>query len=137
MPLYEFQCADCGNISEHIVAGSDKTGGLTCSKCGSALWVFDDAWPELIHPFASAIDTHLPVPPERTHLMLDFKAPWVEVRADPQDKQFARYPDESIAAWHQRLGLERDVGRKSKIRVVKEVDSPSGRPPDDDDSSGA
>ena len=35
MPLYEFQCADCGHVSEHIVAGSDKTGGLTCSECGS------------------------------------------------------------------------------------------------------
>ena len=23
-----------------------------CSKCGSALWVWDPRWPELIHPFA-------------------------------------------------------------------------------------
>jgi hypothetical protein len=37
--------------------------------------------------------------------MLEFKAPWVEVRADPQDKQFRRYPEESIAEWHERLGL--------------------------------
>ncbi len=36
MPLYEFQCADCSSISEHIVTGSDKTGGLTCTDCGSA-----------------------------------------------------------------------------------------------------
>lgn len=77
-----------------------------CRLCGSALWVWDPRWPELLHPFASAIDTPLPVPPERTHLMLDFKAPWVEVRADPQDKHFPRYPEESIAEWHKRLGLE-------------------------------
>jgi hypothetical protein len=76
-----------------------------CSLCGSALWVWDPRWPELLHPFASAIDTPLPIPPERTHLMLDFKAPWVEVRPDPQDKQFPRYPAESIAEWHDRLGL--------------------------------
>ncbi|MBN1237647.1 MAG: GFA family protein [Gammaproteobacteria bacterium] len=77
-----------------------------CSVCGSMLWVWAPEWPELIHPFASAIDTPLPVPPERTHLMLASKAPWVTVRPDPRDKFFDGYPDESIAAWHQRLGLE-------------------------------
>jgi hypothetical protein len=77
-----------------------------CKVCGSCLWVWDPRWPELVHPFASAIDTELPRPPERTHLMLDFKAPWVEVRSDPQDQLFPRYPDESIAEWHARLGLE-------------------------------
>ncbi len=78
-----------------------------CKKCGSALWVWDPRWPELIHPFASAIDTELPVPPERTHLMLGSKAPWVEVHAGPRDQKFDGYPAESIADWHRRLGLER------------------------------
>jgi hypothetical protein len=77
-----------------------------CSRCGSALWVWDPHWPELVHPFASAIDSELPVPPERTHLLLDSRASWVPVHAGPRDKQFPGYPDESIAAWHQRLGLE-------------------------------
>ena len=77
-----------------------------CRHCGSALWVYDSEWPELVHPFASAIDSELPVPPERTHLLLDSKASWVPVQAGPHDKQFPGYPDESIAAWHQRLGLE-------------------------------
>ena len=36
MPLYEFQCADCGHVSEHIVAGSDKIAGLDCRGCGSS-----------------------------------------------------------------------------------------------------
>lgn len=80
-----------------------------CSSCGSALWAWDPRWPELVHPFASAIDTELPLPPERTHLMLRYKAPWVEVKADPQDQQFDEYPQESLAQWHERLGLqERD-----------------------------
>ena len=35
-----------------------------CGLCGSALWLYDPHWPDLIHPFASAIDTELPVPPE-------------------------------------------------------------------------
>jgi hypothetical protein len=77
-----------------------------CRTCGSALWVWDPRWPELVHPFASAIDSELPVPPERTHLMLGSKASWVEVHEGSNDKLFDVYPDESIAAWHQRLGLE-------------------------------
>ena len=77
-----------------------------CSRCGSHLWLWDPRWPELVHPLASAIDTPLPVPPERTHLMVGSRAPWVVVRADPQDRVYEEYPEESIAEWHQRLGLE-------------------------------
>ncbi len=77
-----------------------------CRHCGSALWLWDPRWPELVHPHASAIDTPLPVPPERTHLMLASKPDWVEVYAGPKDRQFDGYPEESLAAWHQRLGLE-------------------------------
>ncbi|KAF0190459.1 MAG: glutathione-dependent formaldehyde-activating protein [Gammaproteobacteria bacterium] len=76
-----------------------------CNQCGSALWVWDPRWPELVHPFASAIDTDLPVAPERTHLMLGSKANWVPVNAGPQDKQFDGYPQESLADWHRRRRL--------------------------------
>jgi hypothetical protein len=76
-----------------------------CRRCGSALWVFSPEWPELVHPFASAIDTPLPLPPEHTHLMLAFKAPWVEVEAPTADKLFDGYPDESLADWHARHRL--------------------------------
>ena len=77
-----------------------------CRHCGSALWAWDPQWPELFHPFASAIDSELPAPPERTHLMLDFKASWVEPQIGSRDQRFERYPQESIADWHRRLGLE-------------------------------
>ena len=76
-----------------------------CRRCGSALWLYSPEWPELVHPFASAIDTPLPVPPEHTHLMLAFKAPWVELEAKPGDKRFDGYPDESLADWHARHRL--------------------------------
>jgi hypothetical protein len=76
-----------------------------CRRCGSALWLFSPEWPELIHPFASAIDTPLPTPPEHTHLLLDFKASWVEINASKKDRQFRGFPHESLADWHQRLGL--------------------------------
>lgn len=75
-----------------------------CGQCGSALWLWSSSWPELIHPHASAIDTPLPKPPERTHLLVDSRAPWVDLHADPEDKIFSGYPDESIAQWHERLG---------------------------------
>ena len=78
-----------------------------CKRCGSALWVYDPRWPELVHPFASAIDNDLPVPPQRTHLMLGSKAAWVEAEVEPADRCFDEYPDESLAAWHQRLNLEK------------------------------
>lgn len=80
-----------------------------CSVCGSALWVWDPRWPALVHPFASAIDNELPVPPERTHLMVASKASWVELREGERDKVFDGYPDESIADWHRRLGLTDDA----------------------------
>ncbi len=78
-----------------------------CAVCGSGLWVFSPEWPALIHPFASAIDTALPLPPQHTHVMLGSKAPWVQVHAQRGDQQCDRWPDESIADWHQRLGLQR------------------------------
>lgn len=80
-----------------------------CKKCGSGLWLYDPSWPELIHPFASAIDTELPSPPERTHLMLDFKPKWVKIHKGIKDKTFKRYPKESIARWHKRLKLEKSL----------------------------
>ena len=77
-----------------------------CKICGSALWLWDPRWPEQVHPFASAIDIELPVPPRKTHIMLEYKADWVEVQKGIEDKEFKQYPEESIAGWHKRLGLE-------------------------------
>ena len=77
-----------------------------CGRCGSALWLWDPRWPDLVHPHASCIDTELPAPPEHTHLMLASKAPWVKACIASDDRTFDGYPDESIAEWHQRLGVE-------------------------------
>lgn len=74
-----------------------------CGLCGSALWLYSPEWPDLIHPFASAIDTPLPCPPEKTHLMLDFKPAWVSMPYEKGDKKFRRYPKESIKEWHKRV----------------------------------
>lgn len=77
----------------------------SCPRCASALWLYDPQWPDYLHPFASAVDTELPVPPERTHLMLRYKPSWVEPRIGPNDKSFELYPKESIEDWHRSRGL--------------------------------
>jgi hypothetical protein len=76
-----------------------------CKRCGSALWAFDPRWPELVHPFASAIDTPLPKPPERQHILLGSAAPWVAVPSGPNDPHFDDYPDQSLEDWHKSRGL--------------------------------
>lgn len=76
-----------------------------CTRCGSALWLYDPTWPELVHPHASAIDTPLPAPPERVHICLDSKAPWVQVPKGRHDAHFERFPDESLEDWHRRRGV--------------------------------
>ena len=78
-----------------------------CRHCASCLYILDDRWPKWVYPFASAIDTALPVPPERTHIMLHFKASWVEVMDTPEDILFGAYPDMSIEDWHRKEGLYR------------------------------
>lgn len=77
-----------------------------CKTCGSALWLWDPRWPELVHPQAGAIDTPLPSAPEHTHLMLEAKPDWVPLEKGASDQCFEAYPEESIEAWHKRLGLE-------------------------------
>jgi hypothetical protein len=76
-----------------------------CTKCGSALWLFDPTWPDLVHPFASSIDTPLPTPTARTHLMLRYKACWVVPEIGPHDASFEEYPEQSIEQWHRQRGL--------------------------------
>ena len=76
-----------------------------CQICGSMLWGWHPAYPEIMHPFASAIDTELPVPPESTHMMLGSKADWVEPDISEGDKTFDGYPDQSIENWHKSRGL--------------------------------
>jgi hypothetical protein len=76
-----------------------------CSHCGSALWVFDPRWPELVHPFASAIDTPLPIPPEKVRMMLNHAAPWCEISPNQDKHHFPEFPDDSLEDWHRRHGL--------------------------------
>jgi hypothetical protein len=73
-----------------------------CGRCGSALWLYDPTWPELVHPHASAIDTPLPLPPANVHIMLGSMASWVRVEGKEGDQRFDEYPDFSLAEWHEK-----------------------------------
>jgi hypothetical protein len=82
----------------------EKTKGSErnfCSECGSHLWNYHPRWPDFIYPYASAIDTPLPEPPFRNHIMVDSKAPWVKMDVGPKDKVFSNYPDIGIQQWHE------------------------------------
>ena len=76
-----------------------------CARCGTALWVWDPQWPELVHPFASAIDTALPMPPDSVHMMLGSKPDWVRLDAREGEPRFAGYPPQSLEDWHRSHGL--------------------------------
>lgn len=92
-------------IDEHGTCKQSSGQRHFCSKCATALWLFDPEWPNLVHPFASAIDTDLPVPPSKVHLMLRYKASWVQPVIGPDDQSFQEYPKESIEDWHRKRGL--------------------------------
>src|SRR4051812_3543789 len=76
-----------------------------CRHCGTPLWVSDKRWPELVHPFASAIDTRLPTPSASVHLLLRDKADWVVPQIGPDDECYDGYPPLSIEEWHKRRDL--------------------------------
>lgn len=88
------------------VDGQPALGGRRfCKHCATALWNWDERWADLLHPFASAIDTPLPTPPEIVHIMLKYKAPWIVVPTGPTHQHFDEYPDKSLQQWHRRHGV--------------------------------
>ncbi|EEH40832.1 DUF636 domain-containing protein [Paracoccidioides lutzii Pb01] len=68
------------------------------------LWLWDHHWPELIHPFASAIDTELPVPKEMVCILADSKPQWVRW---PEGKKSVHqhYGGDSLEGYHKKKGL--------------------------------
>ena len=80
-----------------------------CTYCGTALWVWDPTWPDLLHPHAGAIDTPLPVPPTNVHCLVGSKARWVRIEGRGGDPRFKGYPNMSLAEWHKNKGLTSPV----------------------------
>jgi len=76
-----------------------------CGRCGSALWLWDPRWPELVHPHAGAVDTALPQPPAFVDIMLGSAPGWTVPHAGDNIDRFHDHPEESIEDWHRKRGL--------------------------------
>lgn len=100
--VYNARLYDRGEPDEVTASEAERN---FCGLCGSALWLYDPRWPDLVHPFASAIDTPLPKPPEKVRLMLNYAASWCEIPSNEDERHFPEYPEESLEAWHRRHGL--------------------------------
>ncbi len=94
-----------------IYRASNVDGSLSgnrrhfCSLCGSALWCANPAYSEWVYPFASAIDTPLPAPPQLVHIMENYRPDWVAVPEGADNAHFGEYPAEGIHDWHESRGL--------------------------------
>ena len=75
-----------------------------CGECGTHLYLSDDRWPTGVWPYASAIDTPLPEPKRPISIMTRFKPKWVPAWFFEHGPSFERYPELSIADWHEREG---------------------------------
>ena len=101
--VYNAKLYDRGAADEVPASEAERN---FCGLCGSFLWLFSPSYPELVHPFASAIDTPLPKPPERVRIMLEFAAPWCEIPPEGTgERHSSGYPEESLVEWHRRHGL--------------------------------
>jgi hypothetical protein len=75
-----------------------------CSNCSTMLWLWDHNYPELIHPFASAIDTDLPVPKEMVCVMGNSKPEWVRW-PEGMKSTHETFGGDSLEEWHKKQGL--------------------------------
>ncbi|KAI5808851.1 Mss4-like protein [Peziza echinospora] len=76
-----------------------------CGECSSMLWLWDKQWPELCHPFASAIDSpELKTPETMVCVKGDSKPTWVRW-PEGSKKVCEGYNGEvSIEVWHKENG---------------------------------
>ncbi|KAJ1667886.1 hypothetical protein EV178_001083 [Coemansia sp. RSA 1646] len=75
-----------------------------CTTCASYLWAHCDDYPQWIYPYASAIDTELPVPQATASIMLGSTKAWADPRKLPKrdscNETFDEYPNYSLEQWH-------------------------------------
>ncbi|KIJ60246.1 hypothetical protein HYDPIDRAFT_183723 [Hydnomerulius pinastri MD-312] len=78
------------DTKEEAIASSERN---FCTKCSAMLWLYDENWPDLLHPFASTIDSlELEAPDEMIVIMIDSKP----------DYAYKQYRTDSIEAWHKK-----------------------------------
>jgi hypothetical protein len=77
-----------------------------CKECGSALWLWDPTWPELIHP-ARLGDRHAVAEARRksSRRRSRMPRPWVDVPRGKGHVRHRNWPEESLEDWHKRHRL--------------------------------
>ncbi|KAF9445107.1 hypothetical protein P691DRAFT_710871 [Macrolepiota fuliginosa MF-IS2] len=79
-----------------------------CKKCGSMLWLYDEQWPELVHPFASSIDSpELESPKTMVCVKMDSKPDYVRL-PEGDKKVYQHYGPDSLEGWHKKNGLYKE-----------------------------
>jgi len=68
------------------------------------LWLYDERWPELIHPFASAIDSELLEPEEMVVVKTNSVPDYVRL-PEGKKKVYKNYGPSSIEEWHKKHDL--------------------------------
>ncbi|MDH4224702.1 MAG: GFA family protein, partial [Deltaproteobacteria bacterium] len=76
LSVYQAMVPDKNNPANRIQSPARRH---FCQICGSALYLLDPRWPKWVYPLASAINTPLPIPPQRTHIFTADKPSWVEI----------------------------------------------------------
>jgi hypothetical protein len=59
LSVYNAKLYDRGGPGEIPASEAERN---FCRFCGSSLWLYSPSYPDLVHPFASAVDTPLPKP---------------------------------------------------------------------------
>ncbi|KAJ7720850.1 Mss4-like protein [Mycena maculata] len=86
---------------EERIATSERN---FCSKCSAMLWLHDPTWPDLVHPFASAIDSPLQVPKKLVCVKMVDKPEYVRL-PDGAKEVYANYGQFSLEDWHKKNNL--------------------------------
>ncbi|KIJ60241.1 hypothetical protein HYDPIDRAFT_161301 [Hydnomerulius pinastri MD-312] len=89
------------DTKEETIASSERN---FCTKCSAMLWLYDENWPDLLHPFASAIDSpELEAPDEMIVIMTDSKPDYVRL-PEGAKRVYKHYGTDAIEAWHKKYG---------------------------------
>ncbi|KAF5348518.1 hypothetical protein D9756_009563 [Leucocoprinus leucothites] len=79
-----------------------------CKHCGSMLWLYDEQWPEFIHPFASSVDSPDLEPP-KTMVCIKLNSKPDYVRLPEGDKKvYQDYGPDSLEDWHKKNGVYKE-----------------------------
>jgi len=105
LTVYRASSSDSTNEQERY-----KSERKFCKHCSAMLLLNIKAYPDIVFPFASAIDTKLldpaklDKPQPLTIMFSDDKLPWAHL-PEGEKKLFKTYPDKNFQEWMENAGL--------------------------------